>query len=231
MAAHVPFIVPGRQLYLPMLWIDLRESFDAAPQTAGPWLGWSAQLVLLRHLLRGDVEDRPLVGVAGDCGYSAMTLSKARRELIAAGLAVKGAGKRPKPLCFAAPPAELWERALPLLRSPVAKVHPVARLAPGLHPQSAGTTALADQTALAPDPLPTAALSLPAFRRGLTDRTLTLAPGWDEAALRIEAWKYDPQRLSEGGAVDPLSLYLCLRLDPDERVQAALEGLVATVRW
>ena len=37
--------------------------------------------------------------------------------------------------------------------------------------------------------------------------------------------------LAEDGALDRLSLYLSMRGDPDERVQAALNDMLEAVKW
>lgn len=53
----------------------------------------------------------------------------------------------------------------------------------------------------------------------------------DEADLEVEVWTYKPSLLSEGPAVDQLSLYLSLRDDTDERVQSALDEMMRGVTW
>ena len=45
----------------------------------------------------------------------------------------------------------------------------------------------------------------------------------EDATIVVEAWPYAPQILSKGPSVDPLSLYLSMQRDSDERVQMALE--------
>ena len=44
--------------------------------------------------------------------------------------------------------------------------------------------------------------------------------------IQIEQWIYDPSLFGKNGSVDPISFYLSLRDDPDERVQEALEDMV-----
>jgi hypothetical protein len=51
-------------------------------------------------------------------------------------------------------------------------------------------------------------------------------PFEEDAAIIVEVWAYAPELLSEGASVDPLSLYLSMREDPDERVQTALAQLL-----
>jgi len=49
--------------------------------------------------------------------------------------------------------------------------------------------------------------------------------------VMIEVWSYDPATLSQDGIVDPLSLFLSLRDDPDERVQGALRRMLEGLPW
>lgn len=53
----------------------------------------------------------------------------------------------------------------------------------------------------------------------------------EEESPTVEVWSYDPVPLSDGLVVDPLSLSLSLRDDPDERVQSALGRLLESLSW
>jgi len=84
----VPFVVPGNQLYLPDLGVELREYFHTpAPQPQGE-ISPAAQAMLIAVLLgkpwRGEWEP---ADVLGRLGYTAMTASRAAREVVAAGIA------------------------------------------------------------------------------------------------------------------------------------------------
>ena len=100
----------------------------------------------------------------------------------------------------------LWEKALPLLSSPVRSRHWIeasTRTVPAL---PAGLTALSQRTLLEDDRLPTYAVSkksLPALR---DNRTFHQTRGSEEATFKLEAWHYDPVVLSKHTAVDPLSV-------------------------
>ena len=48
----------------------------------------------------------------------------------------------------------------------------------------------------------------------------------EDAKAVVQAWAYDPKLLAISPAVDPLSLSLCFKDDPDERVQMAMEQLL-----
>lgn len=77
----VPFVVPGRQLFLPPLGVDLREHYLAQVRQHAPALGPADQAVLLAGLLGFWQDDSNASAMARQFGYSAMTLSRTRREL------------------------------------------------------------------------------------------------------------------------------------------------------
>ena len=47
----------------------------------------------------------------------------------------------------------------------------------------------------------------------------------------IEVWRYNPMLLAKSNVVDPLSLYLSLKTNEDERVRIELKNLINNVKW
>jgi hypothetical protein len=223
----IPFIAPGRQMYLPMMLVDLRESFPAPVRTTTKTMSWVAQTIVLRHLLSGDIEDRPMAAVALSLGYSAMAVSQAVDELIAPRLCQRVQQGKSKILRFESDPRALWRSALPFMRSPVKKLYLVRKHDSSIaRPLRAGMTALAESTNIADGPIKTLALSAKDLRGAIEGGHIQTCSLEEDAEAILQAWPYAPGRLSAGLAVDSLSLYLSLRDDPDERVQIAIEQLV-----
>jgi hypothetical protein len=79
----VPFVVPGNQMYLPPLGIDLREHFKP-PRNARPKWSPSAQAAFLFAL--GHVQEQGLTPkeMAARLGYTPMSMTRAFDELEAA---------------------------------------------------------------------------------------------------------------------------------------------------
>lgn len=229
--ADVPFIVPGYQMFLPLLIIDLRER-GARPHRDRQTLSAAAQLVLLVHLQRHTVEGRSLRELADALGYSAMTLTNVGAELRAAGLAALEPHGRARRLVFAGKGHELWQRALPLLDSPVRTRRWVRWTGTG-HGDgvAAGVTALARCTNLNDDPIPTFALEQRDYKAKLGEGTIEECPVRDDASAGVELWTYDPRKVADDGSVDRLSLFLTLRESADERVQQALTTMLVSVSW
>lgn len=231
----VPFVVPGRQLFLPPLGVDLREQYAAQARQHTPALGPAAQAVLLAGLLGYWGQDDHASAMARRFGYSAMTLTRARRELLDRGLVnLQGAGRMARWSLNGAPTA-VWQAALPALRSPVLR-QLWCKLPEDELQQlpMAGLTALAEYSMLAGPAVPVVAMSEAAWR-ALLDRLPTLRQA-DEAfedAVAVEVWSYDPHILIEptARAVDRYSLFLSVRstAEADERVAQALDAMMKEV--
>lgn len=232
-SARVPFIVPGTQLFLPMLLVDLRERMTRPAVPREGALSSVAQLVVLTHLQGQRLDEMSLAGAASLLGYSPMTLTKAKDELVAAGLCSTRPLGRALRLVFACEGRALWERALPRLSSPVVRTDLVRRraseVASGM-PEGfvrAGLSALSDLTNVADDAVTTVAAS----KAAAAAAALVRVDLNDDATDRVEVWRYDPGLLAAEGRADALSLYLSLRDVADERVQGALDDLLETLPW
>lgn len=230
----VPFVVPGNQLYLPDLGLDLREYFRQRPGSAEAPLSPSAQALLITALLRRRWEARWRPGeTASRLGYTAMTISRATRDLVAAGLAHARKAGRTQYLIMPFTAQETWERAAPLLRTPVQRTVWTASPLPagptGHSWRWAGLSALARQSMLGEPRTPVHAIS-----RADWQSVKPVAGEWSESmpgAHEWQLWNYSPALDPEGDTVDPLSLILSLRDSADERVQAALDALKARLPW
>ena len=230
--AGVPFIVPGNQMFLPMLLTDLRERFlpQATPADVGAPLSWASQVVLLRHLLATDVEGSSLSELAERLGYSAMTMTNALRELSARSLCEVFRAGRTREFRFAGGCRDIWRAAEPFLRSPVRTTHRLSRCDMTL--PLAGLDALAARTNLAPESIPTYATSEASVAEFLDQKVVETTSDPDMTVAMLEAWNYDPKALSNSPKIaDPLSLYLSLKDDPDERVNGALQEMVEALPW
>ncbi len=226
----VPFIVPGTQMYLPMLGIDLREHFRKLIQDKRD-LGPAAQAVLIHALLR-DLENLGPTALAKKLGYSIMAMSRALDELDAAGLGQTTVNGRERRLRLAGTKREVWEKAQPLLRNPVVQRHSI-RLATGLElpgPRT-GLDALAHYSMLAESGNIDVALGRQNWKMLRQTNGVKPAMVDESGTATVEIWSYAPTLFAEGGWVDRLSLYLSLRETQDERVQAALDQMIKELSW
>ncbi|MCK5689491.1 hypothetical protein KAI87_09495 [Myxococcota bacterium] len=225
----IAFIVPGRQMFLPMLLIDLREHFPSSTKLGTAPLSWASQLALLRQILFADIANKNFGELASLLGYSAMTITQIRNEITTLGLCEEVIQGRSRLLDFSLSAQDLWNRARPYLRSPVIKKHFVTGAFK--NPLLAGINALALRSNLQADPIPQIAVYNREWRKLLKQETLAPTKDEDTADALLEEWRYNPHLLAKDGTVDPLSLYLSLADDPDERVQIELETMMESIQW
>lgn len=230
-AQGVPFVVPGNQLYIPNLAMDLREHFRAPKPKGAEGLSPAAQAVLFHYLLRPDEFVATPSAIAGRLHYSPMSIGRAFDDLVAVGLARTEKFGKERHIQFDADRWKLIEAARPLLRSPVRSVKHVlgnAYLVPNL--KLAGESALAKLTDLAPPRMDTFAVVASDWKAIAASFELVEVDEF-EARFTVETWSYDPAGLSESPVVDPLSLYAQFRDHRDERISMAAERLLENEIW
>lgn len=227
---RVAFIVPDNQFYVPDLGMDLREHFRTRKASPADSLSPAAQAVLFHHLLRRNEQATTPSEIAADLRYSPMSVGRAFDDLVAARLATSEKLGRERHLLFKEDRRELLGRARPLLRSPARSRKMV--WGPQNRPPLllAGESALAEMTDLSPPGLPTYALASTEWR-SFAERHAYRERDFDEPDFAVETWSYDPAGLSDGGIVDPLSLYAQFHDHEDERVRMAAEQLRDKVIW
>lgn len=229
---RVPFVAPGRQLFLPMFLADFRETFSVPTQPPREAMSWISQLIVLRHLLNGGIEERPLAEVAETLGYTAMAVTHGVRELVSLGLCAKVTQGRARTIRFELQQQALWDRALVHMRSPIVRRYPVAEVRGRITASlEAGLSALSGKTNLAYNGPRIVAAPNREAKRLLSEGVLETRLDENDTDLILEGWSYMPQLVSSGPEVDELSLYLSLKDELDERVQMALANMMEQRIW
>lgn len=223
----VPFIITGKQMYLPDLLIDLKEG-GIRPTEKNETMPPAAQFLLLYHLQVATLEGINLKGIADKLLYQPMTITRAAYYLLNKGFC-EIQGTKEKLLHFGLNKKELWEKAEPLMTTPVKKTIYYTGWVSDNNLRKANITALAHFTDLNPSAVEYYALK-PGYIQHIDGANLKNF-GQLEGNICIEEWKYNPAMLSKQDYVDPLSLYLCLRDNKDERIQAALEQIIKNIVW
>lgn len=222
---QIPFLSRYGEIYVPRLILRLRQSeenrtyFRPAPAKLSP----STQVVLLRQFLFGDIAGLNLRQTASLLQYAPMGIYKAKEELIACGLCEYNGTRRASSFSFPLPLHELWEKALRVMKTPVREERCVRWESNDDNSfLPAGVTALSRHTLLADDRLPTMA----AYRYAEEVKNLPAVHEEDANAV-LQLWSYDPLKLVNipFSSVDPLSLYLSLKDDPDERIKQELRKI------
>lgn len=226
MAYGIPFIVPGKALFLPFLALALRSTMRRRLMERECFSTY-AQLVVLGVLLRKLPPAPTIRDVEQTLGCSHPSAVYALKELEQFGLGKKQARQGTGDLAFHFSPSgrALWETCQDYLVNPCRRTVGVRDVPVGVKAFKAGANALADRTMLAEASPETYAVSMAAFRKG----NYEVIPV-EEADIVLQLWRYRPDILGDG-AIDPLSLSLSLKCEADERVQTALDEMMEAFQW
>lgn len=222
---HIPFVVPGQQLHWPALGIAAQARKTGRTPAQKEAVTPAAQAVLI-YALNGNIK-KPVTPkeLAKKLGYTAMSMTRALDEIEASGLGRIAREGRERCLDFPEPPKDLWQKALPRLRTPVRKTVRIKETQlPRTMRIQAGESALADLSMLAPPKEPVYALGRRDWKH-LVERVEQI-PVEDVETCRIQLWRYDPALFVQNDRIDPFSLYLSLQDETDERVETALAEMM-----
>jgi len=226
----ISFVVPGNQMYLPALGLDLREYLRNIRTTKRKKFSPSTQAVLLSMFYDWPKEGVTPSQLAERLDYSLMTMTRAFDEIESAGLADVDMEWRERVLVFDGGKKEVWDRSSALMRSPVNKRIKVMGTRKKNFPY-AGESALARYSMLAEPKCPVIAVSNRHWKAMQELAAVMEVPNEEPGATEVEVWSYSPELFARDGMVDPLSLYLSFRESPDERIEMALEKLEEAFPW
>lgn len=230
----INFIVPGKQLFLPDLLIDLKE-YTSPKKHKQEKLLPSAQYILLYRILHRNenINHYSFKQLAIKFGYTAMAITKAVNDLRHHELC-SVEGTKEKYLVIDKPITTLWHDALPVMVSPLIKTVYTDQLPATLFLYNCNVSALPEYTDIATPRQQYYAIEKNLFHSYLQNNQWVNLND-KEGRYCLEVWKYNPDKLTTGITeslnVDPLSLYLSLKESKDERIEMALEQIIEKFIW
>ncbi|MDO8272698.1 MAG: hypothetical protein Q7U82_12415 [Gammaproteobacteria bacterium] len=220
------FVVPGVQMYLPMLGMELRSRAKREALVAAETLSPASQAVLIYCLLHADIKEHTPLALSKALCYSAMSMSRAVSELSAARLVVVNRQGKERLMRLQADAKEIWLRAQPLLRQPVTQSYRIWETQLEHKPLLlAGESALSRLTLLGEPEERCYAISKAQWQL-LEKAGIEKIPIREPETCIVQVWAYDPNLLAEGETVDPFSLSLSLKGSADERIEMALDAMM-----
>lgn len=222
-AQRVNFIIPGKQMFMPSLLLDIKKLPKNVIDENRSILAFS-QFLILYHLQKESLDGLTTREVADKFSVSYAHTNRAIRWLVEKALIILEGGKE-KTMFFSKSGKTLFEWALAFLISPVEQVLYTDDVPDNESVCHSGVNALSAYTMLNDEGRQYFAFSRNRFKEtGIrTDKQYGINV--------IEIWRYDPLPLSLDGNVDKLSLYLSMRNNQDERIQIELEQLIDTMIW
>lgn len=217
---HIPFIVEGKQIYLPFLAVYLQERGDGERQTAASMLP-SAQLLLLYYIYHGCGE-LLASDAAMKLSFTATSISRASRQLEEMALVQTEKRGVQKVIFSDKSPKELFFLAKKYLSNPVKRTIYVPKAEVKENLLISGYSALSEYSMLNPPIVKCWATdSIAMWEKVSSGKLHNSNDQW-----AVELWRYDPKKLADGGCVDRLSLALTLCADRDERVEEAVDEML-----
>lgn len=218
---RVDFIVPGKQIFIPSMLIELKrvKTNNADIRERIPAF---AQCILLYHIQKASLAGKEPEDLSNAFNVSYSTVNRALRWLKLHEL-ISLEGSKRKKIVFRYSNKELWEKALPLLASPVEKV--VYSDCELKNAKESGINALSEYTVINGEESHVYAVG----KDEIKEKEIAIDANW--GMNRIEIWRYSPGILSEGPNVDRLSLFLSLKEEKDDRIQIELDDLIKGMKW
>ena len=216
----IPFIVEGRQIYLPFMALYLQERCNAEKKPREEILP-SAQMLLL-HFIYGGAQELSTSQAAKDLELTPTSISRASRQLDEMGLLhIRKAGVQ-RILYSEDSPKMLFQKTGDTLLNPVKRTVYIPKELVGTDLLESGYSALAEYSMLnAPNVRCYAAERISQWKDVMSNSLQN-----SQVQVAVEMWRYNPRKLSMRNAVDELSLALALREDADERVEEAVEEML-----
>ncbi|SKA05235.1 hypothetical protein SAMN04488128_102479 [Chitinophaga eiseniae] len=232
----INFIVPGKQLFLPELLIDLRERFSRNYGNKTDTLIPSAQQLFLYYMLHRhskiQLTDLTLKEIAKKFNYTPTAISMAAENLKKFDLCdIKGS--KEKNIVFKEDRPALWHMAQKHLVTPVLKEVFIDKI-PDKRVLASNVSALPEYSDMNPGAQQYYAIEKKHYYH-LRAAGALVNENPDEGQICLEVWKYDPYVLTYGitedSNVDPLSLFLSLKDNEDERIEMALDQIIEKFIW
>ena len=220
-AQKVNFVIPDKQMFIPSLLLDLKNDkvIDGDIKDS---ITPMTQCLLLYHLEVESISGKTSYELADKLSVSYASINRALRWLATKDL-IKQEGVKTKTVQIELSGRELWDKALPMLVSPIEQIYYTD--APLEGQMISGVNALASYTMLNEEPKQCCAIS----KKDL--KVLNISTDKQFGQNEIQVWKYNPRMFSVSGVVDRLSLYLSLINNEDERIQIELERLINEMSW
>lgn len=227
---RIPFVAEGQQLYLPFLGVALSNRFKARVEEPAEQMTPVAQSLFLYLLYECKGAAVTKSQAADALQVSRMSMTRAARQLEAMGILVQEPHGRECYIHTEQTGRALLDLARPYLMNPVRSVQTVERTGAMDDLPLAGESALSERSMLGAPRMTCVAVN------GAEAGAMALVPvdaRWSDGKdlVQVELWRYDPTQFAQNGMVDPVSLYMSLADNPDERVEGALEEMLEGYVW
>ncbi|MDR1206190.1 MAG: hypothetical protein LBL26_12070 [Peptococcaceae bacterium] len=220
----LPFIIAGRQIYMPFLGVALKSE-DEREIPAADKISYVTQKLLLMAMY-GRWENVTLTEAAAKLGVSKMTATRCFDELQSLWPQLIVKPGKTRNFLWNQSPRKLWDLTRSLLRSPVGKQYRLMNHVPVEGMKLGGLSAISHYSMLADSAYPVCAVTKEKAKTAALERYGTV-PKSETPALVIQIIQYSLD-FADTAAIDPLSAVLSVPGDEmsDPRVESAIEEIL-----
>jgi len=224
LSESIPFIIPGKQLFLPFLGVALSESgIREIPFVEK--LSFSTQKLLLTAVYQKWTQ-KSLKEAADTLGVSKMSISRCFDELHSVSLDIVTNIGKTRCFSWSGNRRELWDTIVPFLRNPVTRQYRLGASIVLNEAKLGGMSALCHYSMLADNPYTVYAITKSAAKL-LESTKIKQIPDAEIPAMVIQVMQYDLD-YRQSHAIDPLSAILTVSEEDkaDPRVEAAIDEIM-----
>ena len=225
---RIPFIVPGTQMYLPDLMIDLREHFTKIGLKKEHFSP-ATQSILIYMINNNDFGPFDVERLNVISGYSKATIRRSIHELENSKIGEVIKKKKNKILKITKNSNEIWDTIKNTLKNPVIREICLNHIPEDILLPEAGLSALSHYTMISPPKNSTYAVWKDEWNKMCKDPSISklIEPEQTESNIKLQIWSYPPTLKKKRNIVDKYSLFLSLKDSEDERIEQALEEMLA----
>jgi len=219
----IPFISPGKQIYMPFLGVALTNNAREIPQADE--ISFGAQKLLLTAIYQ-NWTNTTATEAAGILGVSKMSVTRCFDHLQSAGLDLISQNGKTRRFVWSGGRRALWAAVLPHLRNPVQRQYRLGMRIETAGYKLGGLSALCHYSMLADNSYTTYSVGKGATNALELNKQPSL-PEDETPNMVIQVMRYELSYLGDD-AVDPLTAILSLTDDDksDPRVEAAIEEVL-----
>jgi hypothetical protein len=225
----IPFVNLGKQIFMPFILINLKQnqkiSISVNNNVKKTKLSPTAEAIVIGEILRQGISGKTGKEISKLINASPMTVSRALFELQKHNYCKLMQSGNKKTVMFV-DKKRLWQLVKDNFNTPVDRTIFVQRSQSlEKHTVKAGTTALSKLGMLAESTTTVLAIYKKDFLKLVKNSKIEFC-NEDEAPFIIEVWNRRPFLWSENKMVDPVSLYLSIKSNNDERIQLEIKKLL-----
>jgi DNA-binding MarR family transcriptional regulator len=224
---RIPFIVPGKQIYLPFICLDFNEIVTLKQLPVKQFTAVMQCVFIAILHQQGDAV--MTTDLRKKLGISAASVSRVLRQLASIGL-VEESGKATRKQYRRIATIEFWEKGRKHLMDPVQKTIYLKELPQHIKAFYSRDSALSRLSMLSEPSHITYAISKASLGEIPAEDIFQM----DEIDghhhfCEVEIWKYDPGLFAQGEVVDRFSLYAAYPEHDDPRMEIELEAILKEV--